>query len=100
LEQAFLPTSCHERVETTMIYTQVMRQGAAGVPGPVGLLPDAPTEYIQFAVAATNQLNRESRRAALAQPTCCYLSIINATTPIANGVFNGWVPLQQTQQNP
>jgi integron integrase len=43
----------HESVETTMIYTHVMRQGASGAPSPLDLLEQTCAADIQAAIAAT-----------------------------------------------
>jgi Phage integrase family len=46
----------HKDVNTTMIYTHVMRQGVAGVRSPLELLDDLCAEQVQAAVDATRRL--------------------------------------------
>lgn len=55
----------HESLETTMIYTHVARQGAAGVTSPLDLLGELQVEEVEAAVAATRGLG-EKRAAVLA----------------------------------
>jgi hypothetical protein len=46
----------HERLETTMIYTHVARQGPAGVTSPLDLLEQLNSEEVDAAVTATRTL--------------------------------------------